>query len=163
MSILEHYGASFRPNQNAKSRLHLGEYVKALRYHEQADLTAIARWLSTTQRERIISGVPSWLAFAERWIRSKQSGCVGFLGNSLMARLRFRSRTELNEKGVPSPGAVWKHKRRRCKGWARSAIYGDQKRGFGILLNPLYRGLIVWNRTRRRVSADVPWNRLLGS
>jgi len=36
VSILEHYGASFRPNQNAKSRLHLGEYVKALRYHEQA-------------------------------------------------------------------------------------------------------------------------------
>ncbi len=83
MSILEHYGASFRPNQNAKSRLHLGEYVKALRYHEQADLTAIARWLSTTQRERIISGVPSWLAFAERWIRSKVVRSVQSLAEAL--------------------------------------------------------------------------------
>ncbi|MCH6555853.1 MAG: recombinase family protein, partial [Chloroflexi bacterium] len=57
----------------------------------------------------------------------------------------------LNAKGVPAPGATWNRKQRKCNGWSRSAIYGDQKRGFGILLNPLYRGQIVWNRPRRLI------------
>ncbi len=63
----------------------------------------------------------------------------------------FKIAHELNAKGVPAPGATWNRKQRKCNGWSRSAIYGDQKRGFGILLNPLYRGQIVWNRTRRLI------------
>lgn len=62
---------------------------------------------------------------------------------------------ELNRMGVAPPGATWKRKQRECKGWAASAIYGDQKRGFGALLNPLYGGMYVWNRTRRLVDPDT--------
>ena len=67
----------------------------------------------------------------------------------------FAIARELNAKGVTPPGAAWNHKRRKCKGWGRSAIYGDQTRGFGILLNPLYRGQIVWNRTRKVTDPDT--------
>jgi site-specific DNA recombinase len=62
---------------------------------------------------------------------------------------------ELNRLGVESPGATWRRKKRVCRGWARSAIYGDTSRGFGILLNPLYAGLFVWNRTRRSIDPDT--------
>ncbi len=62
---------------------------------------------------------------------------------------------ELNRLGVPSPGASWNRQRRDCKAWASSAIYGDRKRGFGILINPLYAGLAVWNRTRRLTDPDT--------
>lgn len=62
---------------------------------------------------------------------------------------------ELNCLGVPSPGSAWNRKKRECKGWAASAIYGDRKRGFGILLNPLYAGRYIWNRTRRQVDPDT--------
>ena len=45
----------------------------------------------------------------------------------------------LNRDGVPSP---------RGGTWANSAIYGDKKRGIGILSNQLYVGRQVWNRSR---------------
>jgi site-specific DNA recombinase len=45
----------------------------------------------------------------------------------------------LNRDGVPSA---------RGSTWALSAIYGDQKRGIGILANTLYVGRQVWNRSR---------------
>lgn len=61
----------------------------------------------------------------------------------------------LNAEGVPPPGASWNRTTRRCRGWAGSAIYGDRKRGFGILLNPLYGGMYIWNRTRRQVDPDT--------
>jgi site-specific DNA recombinase len=46
---------------------------------------------------------------------------------------------ELNEEGVPGP-----------KGgqWSPSSIYGNWRRGTGILNNELYVGRIVWNRQR---------------
>lgn len=62
---------------------------------------------------------------------------------------------ELNAEGIPSPrGGVWN----------ASTINGNPARGYGILRNPLYRGLIVWNRVRmvrdpdtgRRVSRTNP-------
>ena len=43
----------------------------------------------------------------------------------------------LNAQGVPSP---------RGGTWAVSALYGDTRRGAGILNNPLYEGRLVWNR-----------------
>lgn len=61
----------------------------------------------------------------------------------------------LNVEGIPPPGASWNRSTRHCRGWAGSAIYGDKKRGFGILLNPLYGGMYVWNRTRRQVDPDT--------
>ncbi len=48
---------------------------------------------------------------------------------------------ELNKRRVPSPGSGWKREVRRANGWVRSAIPA-------MLANPLYRGLMVWNRVR---------------
>lgn len=63
---------------------------------------------------------------------------------------------ELNRLGVPSPGASWARKNaRRCIGWSASALYGDQKKGFGILFNPLYAGRYIWNRTRRVINPET--------
>jgi site-specific DNA recombinase len=58
----------------------------------------------------------------------------------------------------------------RGDSWAASVLAGNKKRGYGILLNPLYAGTIVWNRVRmikdpstgRRVSRSNPekeWQR----
>jgi site-specific DNA recombinase len=54
----------------------------------------------------------------------------------------------LNHDGVPSPGASWSRESRRKRGWVASAIYGDTRRGTGILANPMYIGQVIWNRTR---------------
>lgn len=61
----------------------------------------------------------------------------------------------LNAEGIPSS---------RGSTWAVSAIYGDVKRGIGILANPIYAGRQVWNRstfpkhpiTGRRVRRERP-------
>jgi len=61
---------------------------------------------------------------------------------------------ELNARAVPSPGAAWKRNgdipgRKRADGeWVRSAIIGDVRRGTGILNNPIYKGDVVWGRSR---------------
>lgn len=46
--------------------------------------------------------------------------------------------SELNNRGVPSPGSTWKRKVRRCTGWMGSAVRV-------ILRNPLYTGTVRWN------------------
>ena len=46
---------------------------------------------------------------------------------------------ELNDKGVPGP---------RSKLWNDYAIYGNRRRGTGIINNELYVGRLVWNRQR---------------
>jgi DNA invertase Pin-like site-specific DNA recombinase/Skp family chaperone for outer membrane proteins len=55
---------------------------------------------------------------------------------------------DLNARRIPSPGANWNRDLRRRGGWVMSCIAGDPKRGIGILNNELYRGRIVWNRSR---------------
>jgi site-specific DNA recombinase len=61
-----------------------------------------------------------------------------------------RIASELNKRAVPSPGATWKRTTRRRDGkWLSSTIYGDPKRASGMLHNDLYRGVRVWNRSRR--------------
>lgn len=45
---------------------------------------------------------------------------------------------ELNDRKVPSPGATWKRKVRRCSGWMGSAVRV-------IVRNPLYTGHVRWN------------------
>ncbi len=62
---------------------------------------------------------------------------------------------KLNTLDVPPPGATWNRRTRQCRGWSGSAIYGDLKRGFGILCNPLYSGMYIWNRTRRQIDPDT--------
>jgi site-specific DNA recombinase len=62
----------------------------------------------------------------------------------------------LNEQGVPSPGASWKRDSRRKDGkWLASTLYGDPGRGLGILHNELYRGVRVWNRSRREIHPET--------
>lgn len=61
----------------------------------------------------------------------------------------------LNRDGIPSP---------RGGTWAGSAIHGDARRGIGILVNPLYAGRQIWNRSHwikhpdsgRRVRQERP-------
>lgn len=55
---------------------------------------------------------------------------------------------ELNVRAVPSPGSSWARVQRRRGGWMVSGIAGDVKRGVGILNNQLYRGRVIWNRSR---------------
>lgn len=50
--------------------------------------------------------------------------------------------TDLNARGVPSPGASWNRKKRRADGrWLVSALHA-------MLTNERYIGRIVWNRSR---------------
>lgn len=61
----------------------------------------------------------------------------------------------LNAERVPAP---------RGSAWCASAIFGDVRRGIGILANPIYAGRQVWNRSRwikhpdtgRRVRQERP-------
>ena len=46
---------------------------------------------------------------------------------------------QLNEQSLPGPSG---------KSWGPSTIYGNWRRGTGILNNELYRGRLVWNRQR---------------
>lgn len=62
----------------------------------------------------------------------------------------------LNREGVPSPGARWRRTERRTdRKWLASAIYGDPRTGSGILNNEIYRGVRVWNRSRRDVDPET--------
>jgi DNA invertase Pin-like site-specific DNA recombinase len=45
----------------------------------------------------------------------------------------------LNDKQVPAP---------RGGAWCQTAIYGNQKRGLGILANRMYNGEYIWNRSK---------------
>ncbi len=65
---------------------------------------------------------------------------------------------QLNEEGIPSPGASWNRaserlNSKRKRGWVPTAIHGDRKRGTGILNNRAYIGEIVWNRSTWKRSA----------
>lgn len=46
---------------------------------------------------------------------------------------------KLNQEGIPSP---------RNRAWRASAIYGDHKRGTGILNNKIYIGIYEWNKSK---------------
>lgn len=52
----------------------------------------------------------------------------------------------LNAENVPSPGSTWKRESRRKSKWLLSGIWGDPRRGLGILNNEQYIGRVVWNR-----------------
>lgn len=69
---------------------------------------------------------------------------------------------DLNREMIPPPRGSY---------WSASVLSGNKRRGYGILLNPLYAGEIVWNRVRmikdpstdRRVSRVNPndqWQRV---
>jgi site-specific DNA recombinase len=54
----------------------------------------------------------------------------------------------LNARGVPSPGSTWNRKTRRAESWMSSGVRA-------ILLNPLYKGQLKWNRTKWAKDPDT--------
>lgn len=57
----------------------------------------------------------------------------------------------LNSEGVPGPSGG---------GWSASSINGDRVRGNGILQNDLYRGILVFNRTRKSYDPETRRKRI---
>jgi DNA invertase Pin-like site-specific DNA recombinase len=58
---------------------------------------------------------------------------------------------KLNADRVCSPGSGWRKSARKREGkWLASTIYGDPRRGCGILNNEMYVGRCIWNRRRSR-------------
>jgi site-specific DNA recombinase len=57
----------------------------------------------------------------------------------------------LNAEGIPGPSGG---------AWSSASINGDRVRGNGILQNDLYRGLLVFNRTRRTYDPDTRRKRI---
>lgn len=58
----------------------------------------------------------------------------------------MRIAADLNARGVPAIGS----KRNVGTTWSRSTIYGDMKKGTGMLNNGLYIGTFTWNRSQWR-------------
>jgi hypothetical protein len=54
----------------------------------------------------------------------------------------------LNQEGVPPPGVAFRRKSNLKPTWCCTALYGDPRYGLGLLNNPLYKGEVIWNRTR---------------
>lgn len=74
-----------------------------------------------------------------RAIREDQAEVVRRIYADYLSGMSARSiAAALNAEGVPSP---------RGSTWAMSAIYGDARRGIGILANPIYAGRQIWNRS----------------
>ena len=53
---------------------------------------------------------------------------------------------DLNAEGIAAP---------RGQRWAPSALYGFAERGTGMLRNPIYKGMIVWNKVRMDKHPDT--------
>jgi site-specific DNA recombinase len=62
---------------------------------------------------------------------------------------------ELNRRGVASPGSSWRRDQRRKSHWLASTISSNPKRGLGILNNEIYRGVVIWNRSRWEKDPDT--------
>lgn len=55
--------------------------------------------------------------------------------------------SDLNARGVPSPGASWKRSKRRAAGWMVSALRS-------IICNCIYKGDVVWNQSEWKKDPD---------
>jgi site-specific DNA recombinase len=64
---------------------------------------------------------------------------------------------ELNQRGVPAPGAAYKRKnRRRHYGtWSATVLHGDINHATGMLNNPVYIGKVIWNRREWVVNPET--------
>ena len=63
--------------------------------------------------------------------------------------------TELNRLGVSPPGAAYHRHYPRTPSWSSLALHGELSRGTGLLNNNLYRGVYVWNRSRREKDPET--------
>jgi DNA invertase Pin-like site-specific DNA recombinase len=88
-------------------------------------------------------GLPFGYRVAEvgqRAIDERQSAIVRRIFADYIAGLTPRAiAASLNREGTPSA---------RGEMWCMSAIYGDLRRGIGVLANPIYAGRQIWNRSR---------------
>lgn len=55
--------------------------------------------------------------------------------------------SDLNARGVPSPGASWKRVHRRAAGWMVSGLRS-------LVRNPLYKGEVIWNQSEWKKDPD---------
>jgi len=79
----------------------------------------------------------------EREIEPAEAGVVERIFREFVAGVSpKRIAKNLNREGVPGP-------------WSPSTIYGNAKRGTGILNNELYVGRLVWNRLRSVKNPDT--------
>lgn len=75
-------------------------------------------------------------------VNPEQAAVVREIFSSFIAGKSYRTiAKELNARGIPSGGAAWKRRVRRCAGWTGSAVRV-------ILTNPLYTGLVRWNTSQ---------------
>ena len=63
--------------------------------------------------------------------------------------------TELNRRGIAPPGAAFRRAYPRTPSWGALALYGELYRGTGLLNNNLYRGVYIWNRSRREKDPET--------
>ena len=76
----------------------------------------------------------------ERTINEEQAAIVRRIFENYASGISPRAiATALNKEGIAGP---------RRAGWGASTIYGNWRRGTGILNNELYVGKLVWNRQR---------------
>ncbi|SLM48423.1 Site-specific recombinases [Nitrospira japonica] len=62
---------------------------------------------------------------------------------------------ELNRRNVPPPGIAYRRRSTRSPSWCASALYGNVKYGLGMLNNRLYKGEMVWGRSRWEKDPDT--------
>ena len=76
-----------------------------------------------------------------RWVRHIYTMYAGGASTRQIA-------AELNRLGIPSPGASYRRKDHSARygTWAASVLHGELNRATGILANPIYRGVMIWNR-----------------
>ncbi|MGR3704072.1 recombinase family protein [Sulfitobacter sp.] len=76
----------------------------------------------------------------ERVINEKQAEIVRAIFKDYAHGISPRAiAASLNQDGIAGP---------RAAGWGASSLYGNHRRGTGVLNNELYNGLLVWNRQR---------------
>lgn len=61
----------------------------------------------------------------------------------------------LNRQGVPPPGIFYRRKSSQLPSWCASALFGNVQYGLGLLNNTLYRGELVWGRSRWERNPDT--------
>lgn len=62
---------------------------------------------------------------------------------------------ELNRQGVPPPGVFYRRRSSHRPSWCGSALHGNPKYGLGMLNCLLYKGELVWGRSRFEKDPDT--------
>lgn len=134
-AMAEHYRreASYRTRRGLEGKARKGDSAGGRAYGYISASAAGGKRKVDPEQAKIVLQIYKWRA-------------AGWSGQRIARKL--------NADGVPPPGAGWNRKntgprRKNTAGcWRASAIVGDPRRGVGILNNPLYKGQVVWGRSR---------------